>query len=116
LFFAGSLVLWLGYEIWSMRHGRILANLGSEFGDPVRPSLVAGYLVALLFAMNLIGFHSLSQEIGAPLRGVAWPIRVAAGMTFSLYLPHQPVATFLRTLDDYPPENWVNRGIVIGGA
>lgn len=116
LFFAGSLVLWLGYEIWSARHGRILTKLGAELGDPVRPSLVADYLVALLFAMNLIGFHSLSQKIGAPLRRVAWPIRIAAGMTFSLYLLHQPVATFLRTLDNYPPENWVNRGIVIGGT
>lgn len=82
-----QLATWLAQNIrgfWGLGHSK---------------RVVTDYLVAILFACNLIAVRSLSgalQDILDPLRR---PLAFLAGMSFSLYMFHRPLTTIagLRT-------------------
>lgn len=109
----GSVAGWLAYEIWAARHGRLQMNW-TRF--PSRDVLPQDYLVALLFVIHLIGFRAISPVFGPILGYFSWPIRWAAGATFSVYLLHVPVAQFLSTVVPWSPPSWQSRVLIFGGT
>jgi peptidoglycan/LPS O-acetylase OafA/YrhL len=58
-------------------------------------SLGQDYLVGLLFSVHLIGFAVISGVFASSLDKHARTIRWIAGATFSVYLAHLPIMTFL---------------------
>jgi peptidoglycan/LPS O-acetylase OafA/YrhL len=65
-------------------------------------SLGQDYFVGLLFSTHLIGFTIISDKFSGQLNKYARPIRWIAGATFSVYLAHLPVMTFLVALSPLP--------------
>jgi peptidoglycan/LPS O-acetylase OafA/YrhL len=110
LLFAGSSMLYGGYEAWAWHSGRPLAALG----PPSRPDLPQDYLVAALFAANLAGIRAIAADIAPLARRVQRPIRWLAGRTFSLYLFHLPVAQFLAAINPLPPGHPLSRIGILG--
>lgn len=110
---AGSLLLWIAYEVLAWRYGR-LPSVAPAFLR--RPEFAQDYLVGLLFAMNLLGFRSASRLLGPLLRPFERPIRWMAGTTFTLYLFHVPIAQFLATLVPWPPHALATRVVIVGGT
>ena len=110
---AGSLAIWVGYEIWARRHGRWMEP---RFALLRREELPQDYLVAALFALNLVGFHASSAWLGPVLSPFARPIRWLAGATFTLYLLHMPISQFLSTIVPWPPHAAATRIVIFGGT
>lgn len=108
----GCLAGWVGYEVWSLRHGRLVGLAPPLLG---RPELVQDYLVALLFAGHLLGFTAISRTFTIPDR-MASVIRWTAGATFSLYLFHLPIAQFLAAISHWPISSATNRTLVFAGT
>ena len=93
--FIGSVIVWIAYEVWAVRHGlRANAALVPLF-DHGGWLLAEDYGLALLFAAHLVGLHAVSGDLGPVLRRVERPVRWLAGATFTLYLFHLPVSRFL---------------------
>jgi peptidoglycan/LPS O-acetylase OafA/YrhL len=110
--YIGCLAGWVGYEIWSVRHGRLIDLVSPILG---RPELVQDYLVAALFAGHLLGFNAISRTFTVPDR-VAKPVRWVAGATFSLYLFHLPITQILTALSPWPLSSTPNRVLLFGGT
>jgi peptidoglycan/LPS O-acetylase OafA/YrhL len=111
--FAGSLLIWVIYEIWGRGHLEALVTVPAIFR---RPSLIEDYIVGALFISNILGFHAISQAFGGIVARVQKPVRWAAGATFTIYLLHLPVAQFLITQVPGSPTSWTTRAIVLGGT
>jgi peptidoglycan/LPS O-acetylase OafA/YrhL len=109
----GSLVLWVAYEIFAW-HG------GQRHIVPMRivnrDLIVQDYVISLLFAANLVGFHAISPSFALALERHAVLIRWGAGATFTIYLFHQPVAQFLTTIIPWPPTSWITRLLMFPGV
>jgi peptidoglycan/LPS O-acetylase OafA/YrhL len=71
--------------------------------------LALGYLVAILFTFNVIGFHAVSGAFRSPVAWVGGPIRWLAGATFTLYLLHHPLLYFIRFCAPWPLASWQYR-------
>lgn len=73
------------------------------------------YLSGAIFALNIIAFRNLrlSADAGGWLEK---PIDWLAGMTFSLYLFHLPVAQFLTTVMPWPPKSPLTAVAIFGGT
>src|SRR5262249_2653176 len=115
LVFIGSLALWLLYEIWAWRNGHPLEHAdfwGIGHGRPVAQDFIVGFL----FALSVVGFHAISRDLRAPDRWLVQAIKTAAGMTFALYLFHEPVTFFLRSLISWDPGNLASRALLICGS
>ena len=110
---AGSLALWIGYELWAQDNGRWMTPL---FAVLRREELPQDFLVAFLFAINLIGFHAAADWLGPLLAPFARPIRWLAGATFTLYLLHLPISQFLTTVVPWPPTAAATRAVILGGT
>jgi len=108
----GSTAAWLGYEVWAIRHGRLIGLAPSSLG---RPELLQDYLVAACFAGQLLGFDAMSGIFSVPGR-LANAVRWTAGATFSLYLFHLPVAQILTAASPWPLASAPNRIWVFGGT
>lgn len=108
-----SLAGLVGYEIWAARHGR-------PYGYPPewlrRPELVQDYLIGCLFAANVLGFAAAAPLFSAVLARIAPIVRWCAGLTFTLYLAHLPIAQALMAFSPWPLDSWPNRILVIGGT
>lgn len=111
LYFA-SVAGWIGYEILVRRYGPL--DLAPQFLH--RPELVQDYIVAMLFAGHMVGFHAIAPTFGPALNLIARPIRWIAGTTFTVYLFHVPISQFLTTLVPWPPSSWATRVVIIGGT
>ncbi len=101
------------YEVWSFRHGELLDGYAPAFLN--RHELVQDYLVAALFAGQLIGFNAFAPQFAIPA-GAAKAIRWVAGATFSVYLFHLPVSQFLSVVSPWPTASVANRLLVVGGT
>ena len=113
ILFAGSLMIWAGYEIWGRAHLEALVTIPAIFN---RSSLIEDYIVGALFIGNIVGFHAISPAFGGIVARVQKPVRWAAGATFTIYLMHLPVAQFLITQVPGSPTSWTTRTIVFGGT
>jgi peptidoglycan/LPS O-acetylase OafA/YrhL len=111
--FAGSLVMWIAYEISALRYGRLFIAWTTLPGWGLVPQYL---MVGALFAANIIGFQAISPVFKSVLNLFARPIRWAAGATFSIYLLHVPVAQFLSTVVPWPPPAWQTRIVIYGGT
>jgi peptidoglycan/LPS O-acetylase OafA/YrhL len=109
-----SLALWTGYELWAWKTS--LRHIGPT--DIVRrDQILQDYIVGVLFAANLVGFHAASRSWGvARHERLAKCIRWAAGATFTIYLFHVPIAQFLTTIVPWPPTSWATRLIMFPGV
>ena len=113
ILYLGSLIVWIVYEAtvpWHHRLNRIVPY-------PLhRPELIQDYIVGVLFATHLVGFHFMSNSMDfiSTRRGKA--IRWLAGGSFSLYLLHQPIEQLLAATSNEAPASLVRRGLIIGGT
>jgi peptidoglycan/LPS O-acetylase OafA/YrhL len=108
----GALAGFVAYEAWTHANGA--PDVAPAFLN--LPSLTNTYVVAVLFALHLLGFAAVSHHFARPLEACAGPIRWAAGATFSIYLLHVPIAQFLTTLVPWPPSAWPTRVVMLGGT
>ncbi len=93
----------------------LIAYLGVHRVNEGADTDLAKYGFGILFAANLAAFRGLGRPAQwiLPLeKPIAW----LSGMTFSLYLFHVPVATFLTTLIPWPPTSALSRIVLIGGT
>lgn len=74
------------------------------------------YSVAMLFAMNIVGFRGASPLFAASFEMAARPIRWAGQNTFALYLFHMPIIQFIVAVGHQPPGSAINRSLVFVGA
>jgi peptidoglycan/LPS O-acetylase OafA/YrhL len=109
----GCFACWVGYEVASLRYGRLIGGLVPIWLG--RPELLQDYLVAALFAGHLLGFNALAGVFTVPDR-VAKIIRWVAGATFSLYLFHLPIGQILTVISPWPLWSLSNRILVFGGT
>jgi peptidoglycan/LPS O-acetylase OafA/YrhL len=108
----GCLAGWVGYEVWSVRYGRLAGLVPPMLG---RPELVRDYLVTALFSGHLLGFNAVSRTFTVPDR-IAKAVRWVAGATFSLYLFHLPITQVLTALSPWPLASAWNRVFLVGGT
>jgi peptidoglycan/LPS O-acetylase OafA/YrhL len=73
------------------------------------------YAAGLIFALNIMAFRRLALS-QAWITRLERPIAWFAGMTFSLYLFHLPVAQFLTTIVPWPPTAIFTRLTMFGGT
>ncbi len=85
-------------------------------GPHMGNSLIVRYAVALVFALNIIAVQSAGGYFSGLLKSLEKPINWFAGMTFSLYLYHLPVAQFLTTTISWPPQALATRVTIIAGT
>ena len=86
--FFGSILAWVGYEIWVGRHQRPF-GLAPHFLN--RSQLAQDYIIGLLFTINLVGVATISPLFEQLSKRLTAAIRWAAGATFTLYLFHMPI-------------------------
>jgi peptidoglycan/LPS O-acetylase OafA/YrhL len=80
------------------------------------PSLLARrYLEGSVFVFSILGIQAIGADLSW-LNAIRKPVRYFAGMTFSLYLIHLPVAQFLAATAKLPPSSWAARALIIGGT
>ncbi|MFT3717467.1 acyltransferase family protein [Pseudorhodoferax sp.] len=77
---------WIG-PVW-------LARLGFS------QHFLANYLVGTLVTLHFVGARRLLRDAAAPPAALERPIRWLAGLTFALYLFHQPLLQFFGALAD----------------
>ena len=109
----GTTAAWLGYELWAVRHGRLVGLVPMFLR---RPELAQDYLMGILLAVHLVGFRAASPLFAVPIRRIAPAVRWAAGMTFTLYLLHLPVAQFLMATSPWPLTSMQNRALILLGT
>ncbi len=86
-----GVLIWCGWVALAGPDARV-AMLGAWFD---RPTLAQDYVVAIAFALVLLGIVAGTREVERALAPLAGPIRYLAGATFSLYLVHVPLMMFL---------------------
>jgi peptidoglycan/LPS O-acetylase OafA/YrhL len=88
---AAGVMLWGGWVALVGPDARV-GGLGAWFD---RPTLAQDYVVAIAFALVLLGVVAGTRAVERALAPLARPIRYLAGATFSLYLMHVPLMMFL---------------------
>lgn len=69
-------------------------------------SILQDYFICILFCVHLVGFAALAEQWrGALSSTFVRTIRWAAGATFSIYLVHLPVMTFVSALSPWPKQS-----------
>lgn len=105
---------------WALLASSLVAAavLGHAVGAGTGPSshVVLRYLTGSIFALNILGFNAVGHHFSAALKAVTGPVRWLAGMTFSLYLIHVPVAQFIAAVSPLPPSSSLERVLVFGGT
>jgi peptidoglycan/LPS O-acetylase OafA/YrhL len=89
------------------------ATLGTKFyfaahGDHLETSELVRYLHGMVFALNIVAVRGLAGSFNWITR-FEKPIDWLAGLTFTLYLFHLPVAQFLASLLQAPPKTLAGR-------
>jgi peptidoglycan/LPS O-acetylase OafA/YrhL len=69
--------------------------------------------IGALFAAHIIGFHAVRDRFSTALAFCNRPIRSLAGHTFSLYLFHMPIITFLVAASPWPVDTWQTRSAIL---
>ncbi|MBN9559715.1 MAG: acyltransferase [Alphaproteobacteria bacterium] len=110
----GAVLIWVAYEAQAWMGGTRMTGAAPAFLG--HPELAQSYLVATLFTIHLIGFHSLGPTFGVVLNRFARPVRWIAGATFSLYLFHVPIAQFIAALMPWSPSSGAARVAVLIGT
>ena len=104
--FLGSLAGMVLYFIFSKTSNNLPDHRGWEIAQD--------YLLAVLFAINLIGFHRVSGQFQRLAQFLGCQIKWLAGATFTLYLLHVPILLFIRSVSPWPVESWQFRAVLVG--
>lgn len=93
----------------------VLAHIPQKSWINIDDPFPTRYLAGAIFCLNIIAFRSLrlSPQLG---RQIEKPIDWLAGMTFSLYLFHLPIAQFLTTVTPWGPSSTLTRIGIFGGT
>lgn len=99
LLFVSSILLYLLFQHYEMtEYGSHLFRdlVGAELHRQFAFSrhFINDYPLALIIAANFIGFRGIADKFGWILLPAERPIRWLAGLTFSLYIMHQPLLQF----------------------
>jgi len=94
----------------------VLFTLTLQTHFQMKTTYAERYLTALVFLANIFAIQSAGSVFGRVLGALERPIGWLAGMTFSLYLFHLPVAQFLITLISWPPHDIRTRLVIMGGT
>lgn len=90
----GSTILLVALFYWFIAgHDITFEQANSTFAG--QASWPRRYIVGVLFILHLVGLRLVEHRLAALLHWCENPIRWMAGMTFSLYLYHLPLLTFL---------------------
>jgi len=98
--FALSFVLLAAYQ--KLPHSPLQPFMPFALTAPRLLSTAQDYALALLFAMNLVGFAAISDSFAGWLEPHARTIRWIAGGTFAIYLAHLPVMHLLAAVSPWP--------------
>ncbi|MGO9681939.1 MAG: acyltransferase family protein [Beijerinckiaceae bacterium] len=98
--FAAPLLILVMYQFLPHAPMQPFINIIPDFSRFL--SLGQDYLVGILFSAHLIGFTVVSAKLSHCLENHAQTIRWIAGATFSVYLAHLPIMTFLVALSPWP--------------
>jgi peptidoglycan/LPS O-acetylase OafA/YrhL len=74
--------------------------------------IMEDYIIAALFAANIIGFSAISSHFAWVCRCEKL-IKWSAGATFSLYLFHHPILIFVDAIASSPHDTWTYRVILV---
>jgi peptidoglycan/LPS O-acetylase OafA/YrhL len=95
---------------WALR-GQSLAGLPAD-----RQLLIERYAEAGIFVMHILGVQAICADFNPVLLFARVPIRYLAGMTFSIYLFHLPIAQFLAAISPFPVQSLIQWLLVEGGT
>lgn len=97
----------------------MVAVSAGKFGTSFKlaPSgIITRYAEGAIFLLNIAGAPPVLNKISSVVLRFDKPVRYAAGMTFSLYLVHVPVAQFIAAISPFPPVSSVERVLVLLGT
>lgn len=80
-----------------------------------RTAIVADYIDALAFFVNIIGANAIADRIGPALMRWKRPIVWLASTSFALYLFHRPLLQLFTYLGPSPADGWPRRILVFVG-
>jgi peptidoglycan/LPS O-acetylase OafA/YrhL len=106
--FLGSIALYALFQHYGLtEYGYTLLGklIGTHWARELAFSryFILDYPLALIVAANFIGSRNISFRFGWLLLPLERPIRWVAGLTFPLYIMHQPVMQFFSALIDGNP-------------
>jgi peptidoglycan/LPS O-acetylase OafA/YrhL len=109
LLFLGSIfAYWLFQEHHMTEYGNQLLSkmIGPHWAREMAFSryFITDYLLALIVAANFIGIRNIVFRFGPILIPFERPIRWIAGLTFPLYIMHQPLLQFFAALINGDPQ------------
>jgi peptidoglycan/LPS O-acetylase OafA/YrhL len=104
IFFATSLIVACLFYL-TIKTGLRLTN-----------STATRYVAALVFLVNIYAAHGIDGRASRFLIYIRRPVRWAAGMTFTLYLLHIPIAQFLTTILPWGPAAAATRLTILVGT
>ena len=79
------------------------------------PLVLARYIEGAVFLANIVGAQACGDYAQILLPAKA-PIRYLAGMTFTLYLMHLPIAQAIASISPLPAQSLAERLIILGGT
>jgi len=103
LFLLGPIIFFLAVSHGVPGEGFMLDRLAWLLRDS---NILHDSVIALAFAMHLLGCHAIAGWLEAPLSAIARPLRWLAGSTFTIYLFHMPLSRFLAAVLPTPPGIW----------
>ena len=107
--FLGSLALLALFGWWPLKP-EVWGQYQPLTLNPARlQSIIPDYAVGLLFAANLVGFHSLSDLLLPFLTLIRRPVRWLAGATLTMYLFHLPILRLVVALTPWAPSSTAAR-------
>lgn len=91
-----GIVLFHHYDLSGLAAEWLVSKIGKAWFDQLTFSkfFIADYLLGLLVFANFAGMRIILRDHGSKLLAAERPIRYLAGLTFSLYLLHQPLFLF----------------------
>lgn len=107
LFFGsiGLYALFQRYDLTNYGYAQLIRLIGKHWAREFAFSrcFITDYPLALIIAANFIGFRNISHRFGSILIPLERPIRWLAGLTFPLYIIHQPLLLFFSALINGDP-------------
>lgn len=97
--------LFIGYEMTDFGSNLLRQLIGGESVKNLTwsKSFITDYVLGLVIAANFVGFRRIAHHFSVPLSALERPIRWLAGLTFSLYVFHQPLLQFYAALINGDP-------------
>jgi len=96
---AAGMAVWAVFELAVWKYGRPGNATGALLK---RATLLQDYVVGAAFAIHVFGVNAAAPMLARAMTAIAAPARWLAGRSFSLYVIHYPVMTFLFACMPWP--------------